>query len=107
MVGGEVEGEKTLRLAAAFAPDRVSLARSLPLPELARTLASCQSFVGHDSGISHLAGALGVEALLLWGDTEEAVWRPRNSQVAVCRHPAGLRQLPATTVFELWREWTR
>ncbi len=107
LVGGEAEGERTSRLAAGLPPDRVSVAQSLPLPELARYLACCQSFVGHDSGVSHLAGALGLDALLLWGETAEEVWRPLNSQVAVFKNPDGLARLPATTVFELWREWTR
>jgi ADP-heptose:LPS heptosyltransferase len=107
LVGGEAEGERLERLALGLASDRVAVAQALALPELAKTLAQCESFVGHDSGISHLAAALGVESLLLWGNTSTDPWRPLNPQVAVYRHEAGLKELPAPKVFELWREWTR
>src|SRR5206468_2533428 len=68
LVGGEAEGERLERLApkassgmAATVPAaRIELAQSLPLPELALRLQSCIGFVGHDSGISHLAAAVGL-----------------------------------------------
>ncbi len=69
LVGGEAEGERLQRLTASLPPARTRVAQSLPLAELARLLAKCQGFVGHDSGISHLAAALGVPALLLWGES--------------------------------------
>ena len=53
--GGEAEGERLQRLAAALPPARFRVAQSLPLADLARLLAACQAFIGHDSGISHLA----------------------------------------------------
>ena len=107
LVGGEAEGERLYRLASELPPERVTIAQSLPLPELARVLVDCASFIGHDSGISHLAAALGLEALLLWADTPVAIWRPLNPEVVICQHPAGLADLPALKVFELWSEWTR
>jgi len=94
LVGGEAEGERLQRLAAALPPARTRLAQSLPLAELARCLAGCRAFVGHDSGISHLAAAVGLAGLVLWGDTIEEVWRPPSEKVKVLRHPAGLAQLP-------------
>ncbi len=106
LAGGEAEGERLQRLAAALPPVRVRVAQSLPLAELARVLAGCQGFVGHDSGISHLAAALGLPALLLWGSTDELVWRPPGDKVVVRRSPAGLESLPVDTVLndirQLW-----
>jgi heptosyltransferase III len=99
LVGGEAEGERLQRLAAALPPFRIRVAQSLPLAELARVLAGCQGFVGHDSGISHLAAALGLPALLLWGTTDELVWRPPAEKVVLRRYPAGLESLPVQTVF--------
>ena len=60
LVGGEAEGERLQRLAAALPPARSRVAQSLPLAELARLLRRCAAFIGHDSGIAPLAAALGL-----------------------------------------------
>jgi ADP-heptose:LPS heptosyltransferase len=99
LVGGEAEGERLQRLVAALPLRRVRVAQSLPLVDLARWLQGCRAFVGHDSGISHLAAALGLPGLVLWGDTAEAVWRPPSEHVVVLRHPRGLSQLGVSQVL--------
>jgi len=100
LVGGEAEVGRLRRLSAVFPPDRLELAQCLPLAELARRLQSCLGFIGHDSGISHLAAALGVAALVLWGETNETVWRPRGERVTVLRWPEGLQGLPVERVLD-------
>ncbi|MGO8679119.1 MAG: glycosyltransferase family 9 protein [Limisphaerales bacterium] len=106
LVGGEAEAERLQRLAAALPPARFRLAQSLPLPELGGLLQSCAAYIGHDSGISHLAAALGVPGIVLWGDTVAEVWRPPSPKVAVLRHPDGLNRLPAGDVLARLREMT-
>ncbi len=44
--------------------------------ELARRLVRARVYVGNDSGPSHLAAALGVPSLVLFGPTDPAVWGP-------------------------------
>ena len=100
LVGGEAEVGRLRRLSAVFPSDRLELAQCLPLAELARRLRSCLGFIGHDSGISHLAAALGVPALVLWGETNETVWRPRGERVTVLRSPEGLQGLPVERVLD-------
>jgi heptosyltransferase-2 len=100
LVGGEAEGERLQRLAAALPLVRSRVAQSLPLADLARLLATCQAFIGHDSGISHLAAAVGLPGLVLWADTVEEVWRPPSASVVVLRHPAGLEKLPVEKVLQ-------
>lgn len=100
MVGGEAEGERLQSLAAALPPARTRVAQSQPLPELAARLAASSGFIGHDSGISHLAAAVGLPALLLWGDTVEEVWRPPGEQVVLVHGPGGLRRLQLGQVSE-------
>jgi ADP-heptose:LPS heptosyltransferase len=58
-------------------------AHSLPLPHLAAILARCQILVGHDSGITHLAAAVGTTTLALFGPTDPFVWGPRSAQACV------------------------
>ena len=57
---------------------------------LGAALAQCKLYLGHDSGISHLAGAVGVPSLVLFGPTEESVWAPQQEHVRVLKHPSGL-----------------
>jgi heptosyltransferase III len=90
LVGGAAEGARLEQMAKSLPPERVELARNLPLAELAARLQNCAAFVGHDSGISHLAAALGLPTLALWGDTNEEIWRPRGERVVVLRDEAGL-----------------
>jgi heptosyltransferase-2 len=100
LVGGEAEADRLRRLSTVFRPDRLELAQGLPLVELARRLQSCLGFIGHDSGISHLAAAMRLPVLVLWGDTNESVWRPRGERVTILRSPEGLQGLPVERVLE-------
>jgi heptosyltransferase-2 len=100
LVGGEAEGERLQRLAATLPPARIRVAQSLPLAELAKLLERCGGFLGHDSGISHLASALGLPGVVLWGHTVEAVWRPTGERVRILRAPGGLGALTTDLVLE-------
>ena len=57
----------------------------LPVCKLATHLARCRLFLGHDSGVSHLAAACGVPSILLFGPTEPAIWAPPAPDVRVLR----------------------
>ena len=63
--------------------------RSLPLPDLATRLSACRLFVGNDSGVSHLAAAVGCPTVALFGATSERVWSPRGPRVTVIRAATG------------------
>ena len=100
LVGGEAEGERLQRLAAALPPARARVAQSRPLPELAQLLQRCSAFIGHDSGISHLAAAVGLPGLILWGETAEEIWRPPSEKMIILRHMVGLADLPVRQVLD-------
>ena len=100
LIGGEAEGERLQRLAAALPITRTKVAQSLPLTDLARQMQPCAAFIGHDSGISHLAAALGLPGIVLWGNTLEEIWRPPQNQVIVLKHPAGLKMISVSQVME-------
>lgn len=100
LVGGEAEGDRLERLARIWPARRLERAQSLPLPELARRLAGCHGFVGHDSGITHLAAALGLPGVVLWGATNPALWRPRSDRMLVLRSPDGLAGLDVASVAD-------
>ena len=98
LVGGEAEGERLQRLAAALPPARRRAAQSLPLAELARRLQACAGFIGHDSGVSHLAAALGLPCLVLWADLADEVWRPQGERLVIVREPGGVRAISVERV---------
>ena len=99
LVGGEAERGRLERLARALPAARLKLMQSAPLTELAQWLAACAAFAGHDSGISHLAAAVGVPSLILWGETTETVWRPRARELTMLRDANGLEQLSVPVVM--------
>jgi heptosyltransferase III len=98
LAGGEAEWERVERLAGVWPRNRLRMARNLRLSELGQLLARCSAFVGHDSGISHLAGALGVSGLILWGETNASIWAPRNPQVRLLKEARGLAELEVDRV---------
>src|SRR6185436_537683 len=104
LVGGEAEEGRLERLAKTAPVGRVEILRSRPLPELARRLANCRGFIGHDSGITHLAAAAGVPVLALWGETVEEVWRPMGERVTLIRSGAALTDIPVETVSRAVQE---
>lgn len=60
----------------------------LTLRETAELMASCGIVVGNDSGLSHVAGAVGVATLMMFGPTDHACLGPLPPSVTVLR--AGL-----------------
>jgi len=55
------------------------------LYELACWLARARLYIGNDSGITHLAAAVGTPVLALFGPTDPEVWAPRGPHVRVGR----------------------
>ncbi len=56
------------------------------LAELAGWLSGARLYIGNDSGITHLAAALGIPTLALFGPTDPAKWAPRGENVVVLRN---------------------
>lgn len=54
----------------------------LSLPEVTALAAQSQLFVGNDSGIAHIAAAVGTPAVVIFGSSNIAHWRPWNSAPA-------------------------
>ena len=57
----------------------------MELFEAARYLAGCRAYVGNDSGATHLAAALGIPVVAVFGTTDPAMWGPRGPNVTVVR----------------------
>jgi heptosyltransferase-3 len=80
-------------------------ARDWPLVDLAALLARTALYLGNDSGVSHLAGAVGATGVVLFGPTDPRRWRPPAGRLVVLRARGGgpdgvpLAALPAARVI--------
>jgi ADP-heptose:LPS heptosyltransferase len=87
-------------------------ARDLPLAELAALLARCAAYVGNDSGVSHLAAAVGAPSVVLFGPTDRRRWRPLGAHVGALQARAAspdgitLAALPVARVVSALRRLT-
>jgi heptosyltransferase III len=70
---------------------------SLPLNVLAAVLVRARLFVGNDSGISHLAAALGIPTVVLFGPTLPQHWAPLGPDVTVLRDSRGCKGCDSVT----------
>jgi ADP-heptose:LPS heptosyltransferase len=64
-------------------PEADYLFANNPLLAVARLLCRCELFIGNDSGVTHLAAALGCRAIALFGPSDPVVWAPRGNKVTV------------------------
>jgi heptosyltransferase-2 len=92
VIGGEADEAQLTALRGALATQPVTYVLAQPLTLVAAVLARCSVFLGHDSGISHIAAAVGTPCVLLFGRTDPNVWAPQNDTVRVVRAAGGSLQ---------------
>jgi ADP-heptose:LPS heptosyltransferase len=63
--------------------DRVVLLGDPPPLKLAAVLSVCDSFLGNDSGVTHLAAAVGCPTVAIFGPTDPVMWGPRGQHVTI------------------------
>ena len=62
---------------------KIILLEQLSLLTLAAIISKVRVFLGNDSGISHLAAALGVPSFVIFGPTNANIWKPWGKRVEV------------------------
>lgn len=76
--------ELAARLPAEWCEGPVERAhRFANLGDLARWIAGAITYIGNDSGISHLAAAVGAPVVALFGPTNPRIWAPRGPRVTI------------------------
>jgi heptosyltransferase III len=88
VIAGEADEERAGTLESAWSGKPLRFVKHQPLPQLA-ALFEDGLFIGHDSGISHIAAAAGARCILLFGWTDPAIWAPANKDVTVLKAPNG------------------
>lgn len=69
---------------------RPLILRNLDLTTLAGVLVQARCFLGHDSGVTHLAALLGVRTIAVFGPTDPDRWAPTGGHVMIVRGPSCL-----------------
>ena len=81
-LAGPAEEEMLPYLGALAKAQGQVLLANRPLARLARVLSRCRLYLGNDSGLTHLAAAVGEpEVLALFGPTDPRVWAPLGPRV--------------------------
>jgi heptosyltransferase III len=85
-----IEGPAERGLAGEIAqalPDTAAIPiASASLNVLAAAISQCGAFIGNDSGIAHLAAALGVRSVVLFGPALREHWTPLGRHVTALRN---------------------
>jgi ADP-heptose:LPS heptosyltransferase len=70
----------------------------------AALLSRAERFLCNDTGLMHVAGAVGTPTLALFGPTDPALWGPRAPEIHCLRGGQGrLEALDVDTVWDRWR----
>jgi len=85
--GGLGEAEAAFRVREAMTSPAVSLAGETDLAEAAALIARCRLFLTNDSGLMHVASAVGVPLVAVFGSTNPVTTSPRGGPVRLIRHP--------------------
>ena len=84
VVLGPADDQAEAAIQAQGLPE-LPILRPRSITMLAAILAQAQGYIGHDSGVSHLAALLGVPTVAMFGPTDEQRWAPRGVHVTVVR----------------------
>lgn len=87
LFSGPAEDGGTQDRMETFARKREGIAHfaGADLSTVAALLQSSDRYLGNDSGVSHLAAAVGCRALVLYGPTDPVRWRPAGAPVETLR----------------------
>ena len=96
LISGEADKEITEEICPFIPIGKLRLCASRSLWDLVAELSQATLFIGHDSGVTHLAAATGVQTVALFGPTDPAIWAPNGDQVIVIESPD--RTMPGLSV---------
>lgn len=86
LVGGPAERARSEQVAAASRHGVVMAAGQTSVGELVALLSLCDGFVGNDSGAMHVAGALGIPTVGIFGSTSPRRTAPLGPRTRVIYH---------------------
>ncbi len=116
VIGSEKEKELGDTLVSATAPGAVNCCGMTGLGEALALIKRCQIFVTNDSGLMHVAAALKVPTVAIFGSTDPVATGPRGGNARIVKQdmecspclkpecPVGYRCLLTVKPDDVWRE---
>ncbi len=86
LIGGPADTDSLRNVQELVAHLKPKILTDMDLLSVGCYLQYARLFIGHDSGLSHLAASLGVPSVLLFGPTDPDTWAPRGKHVAIMRN---------------------
>ncbi len=102
IVQGEADERIVQKLTSLLESRPLTVASGLKLVELAAVLERCALFLGNDSGITHLAGAVGTPIVAMFGSASPPIWEPCAEHARVVRFNEHDLANARTAIEELW-----
>ena len=75
--------------------------KDLSLLQVAALLSRATAYIGNDSGVSHLAGAVGARGVVLFGPTCPQRWRPLGGSLSVLQNGCYRAKMPHVSGISL------
>lgn len=85
VTGGPGEEDLVRPVIEALPPERLIVRMGLELPATAAVFERCRLFIGNDSGLMHIAAAVGTPTLGLFGPTQDVHYAPWGPHTRVVR----------------------
>lgn len=76
-----------------------SIVQGAPLAKVKTLLAGASFFLGNDSGPAHMAAAFGLPVVVIFGDSNPAIWGPWRTASEVVTAPDGIGQVEISQVI--------
>lgn len=93
LVGGPGEGAKIEQVAIACG-NRPIVAPPISISELAWVIDEARIFIGNDSGPTHMAAALQIPIVVLFGSSDSRVWYPWQTPCQIVQNPFDCNPCP-------------
>lgn len=87
LFGSGADRAITDRIQAAAGPEVVNIAGKTGLKEAMALIARCGLFISNDSGLMHVAGALGIPTVAIFGSTNPVTTSPPGENCTIIRKP--------------------
>jgi lipopolysaccharide heptosyltransferase II len=87
LFGAAQESGMAARIAGAMRQRSFNLVGATKIGELPALLSTCRLFIGNDSGAMHVAGAVGVPVIAIFGPTDPEGTRAMTPQFTLVREP--------------------
>src|SRR5262249_30141369 len=105
VVGAKEDSRRAAELRSCWPGQYIDACNHLSPRESAAAMKRARAFIGHDSGPLHLAAAVGVSCIGIFGNTDKPKkWHPYFGQHRIIHQIQGVRHISVSDVYEAVRK---